>query len=61
MLHAGARAYLKASPQERKLREAYFVAIVTPATPAIEENVICLVGKTVIVIGAIRSSLACCS
>ncbi len=31
MLHAGARAYLKGSPQERKLREAYFVAIVTPA------------------------------
>lgn len=31
MLHAGARAYLSGSPQERKLREAYFVAIVTPA------------------------------
>ena len=31
MLHAGARAYLKGSPPERKLREAYFVAIVTPA------------------------------
>ena len=31
MLHAGARAYLQGSPQERKLREAYFVAIVTPA------------------------------
>ena len=31
MLHAGARAYLKGSSQERKLREAYFVAIVTPA------------------------------
>ncbi|AFY70018.1 Acyl-CoA dehydrogenase type 2 domain protein [Thalassoporum mexicanum PCC 7367] len=31
MLHAGARAYLHGSPQERKLREAYFVAIVTPA------------------------------
>jgi alkylation response protein AidB-like acyl-CoA dehydrogenase len=31
MLHAGARAYLHGSAQERKLREAYFVAIVTPA------------------------------
>ncbi len=31
MLHAGARAYLKGSAPERKLREAYFVAIVTPA------------------------------
>ena len=31
MLHAGARAYLRGSPEERRLREAYFVAIVTPA------------------------------
>lgn len=31
MLHAGARAYVQGSPAERKLREAYFVAIVTPA------------------------------
>ncbi|MEL6814949.1 MAG: acyl-CoA dehydrogenase family protein [Cyanobacteria bacterium J06598_3] len=31
MLHAGARAYVKGSAPERKLREAYFVAIVTPA------------------------------
>lgn len=31
MLHAGARSYVKGSPEERKLREAYFVAIVTPA------------------------------
>ncbi|WP_287454067.1 acyl-CoA dehydrogenase family protein [Leptolyngbya sp. UWPOB_LEPTO1] len=31
MLHAGARAYLHGSKVERKLREAYFVAIVTPA------------------------------
>lgn len=31
MLHAGARAYVKGSAAERKLREAYFVAIVTPA------------------------------
>lgn len=31
MLHAGARGYLHGSAPERKLREAYFVAIVTPA------------------------------
>ena len=31
MLHAGARAYLHGSRPARRLREAYFVAIVTPA------------------------------
>ncbi len=31
MLHLGARAYLQGCDAERKLREAYFVAIVTPA------------------------------
>ena len=31
MLHAGARAYLHGSEPARRLREAYFVAIVTPA------------------------------
>jgi alkylation response protein AidB-like acyl-CoA dehydrogenase len=31
MLHAGARAYLHGSKPARRLREAYFVAIVTPA------------------------------
>ena len=31
MLHAGARAYIHGNPVERKMREAYFVAIVTPA------------------------------
>ena len=31
MLHAGAITYLVNSPHQRKLREAYFVAIVTPA------------------------------
>ncbi|MEM9486983.1 MAG: acyl-CoA dehydrogenase family protein, partial [Cyanobacteria bacterium P01_F01_bin.116] len=31
MLYAGARAYIQGSVPERKLREAYFVAIVTPA------------------------------
>lgn len=32
MLHCGARGYLKGNRAERRLREAYFVAIVTPAT-----------------------------
>ena len=31
MLYAGARAYIHGNPIERKLREAYFIAIVTPA------------------------------
>lgn len=31
MLHAGARGYVHGSEFERKLRESYFVAIVTPA------------------------------
>jgi alkylation response protein AidB-like acyl-CoA dehydrogenase len=31
MLHAGASGYLHDAPAQRKLREAYFVAIVTPA------------------------------
>jgi len=31
MLHTGARGYLVGAPAQRKLREAYFVAIVTPA------------------------------
>lgn len=32
MLHCGARGYTKAHRAQRRLREAYFVAIVTPAT-----------------------------
>jgi alkylation response protein AidB-like acyl-CoA dehydrogenase len=32
MLHCGARGYLKSNRAQRRLREAYFVAIVTPAT-----------------------------
>ena len=31
MLHQGAKGYLSHSPAQRKLREAYFIAIVTPA------------------------------
>jgi len=32
MLHCGARGYLKSHRAQRRIREAYFVAIVTPAT-----------------------------
>ncbi len=32
MLHAGARGYLRSHRAQRRLRESYFVAIVTPAT-----------------------------
>lgn len=31
MLHTGARGYLQSAPAQRKLRESYFIAIVTPA------------------------------
>ena len=31
MLHTGAQGYLQTAPAQRKLRESYFVAIVTPA------------------------------
>jgi len=32
MLHCGARGYVKSHRAQRRLREAYFLAIVTPAT-----------------------------
>ncbi len=32
MLHAGARAYIAGSTYSRRLRESYFIALVTPAT-----------------------------
>ena len=32
MLHTGAKGYLQMNAAQRKLREAYFIAIVTPAT-----------------------------
>ena len=31
MLHTGAKGYLNTAPAQRKLRESYFIAIVTPA------------------------------
>ncbi|MGP1375163.1 MAG: acyl-CoA dehydrogenase family protein [Almyronema sp.] len=42
MLHAGARAYIHGSPAERKLREAYFVAIVTPALKHLKKMLLAL-------------------
>ena len=32
MLHAGARAFITGSPVQRRLREGYFVAMITPST-----------------------------
>jgi alkylation response protein AidB-like acyl-CoA dehydrogenase len=31
MMHTGAKGYLREAPAQRKLRESYFIAIVTPA------------------------------
>ncbi len=39
MLHAGARGYIAGSPASRKLREAYFVAIVTPAMKHLRKDI----------------------
>ena len=49
MLHAGARAYLKGSAPERKLREAYFVAIVTPAIKQLKKMLSVLAEKPLVV------------
>jgi alkylation response protein AidB-like acyl-CoA dehydrogenase len=37
MLHSGARGYVRASRVQRRMREAYFVAIVTPATKQLKK------------------------
>lgn len=42
MLHAGARGYLAGSEASRRLREAYFVAIVTPATKHLRRDLAAL-------------------
>jgi alkylation response protein AidB-like acyl-CoA dehydrogenase len=39
MLHAGARAYVQGSAYSRRLRESYFIAIVTPATKHLEKDI----------------------
>src|SRR5579871_4851660 len=38
MLHCGARGYIKSHRAQRRLREAYFVAIVTPATKQLDRK-----------------------
>jgi len=38
MLHAGARGYMRHAPAQRRLRAAYFVAIVTPATKHLRKD-----------------------
>jgi alkylation response protein AidB-like acyl-CoA dehydrogenase len=37
MLHCGARGYVTNAAAQRRLREAYFVAIVTPATKQLKK------------------------
>lgn len=44
MLHAGARGYIAGSAPSRKLREAYFVAIVTPAIKHLRKDISDLAG-----------------
>ncbi|WP_230970824.1 acyl-CoA dehydrogenase family protein [Nitrogeniibacter aestuarii] len=39
MLHQGAKGYLVRNPAQRRLREAYFVAIVTPATKHLRREI----------------------
>lgn len=39
MLHMGAKGYLQKSPAQRRLREAYFIAIVTPATKHLRREI----------------------
>jgi len=39
MLFSGARGYVKAGAAQRRLREAYFVAIVTPATKQLRKMI----------------------
>jgi alkylation response protein AidB-like acyl-CoA dehydrogenase len=42
MLHAGARAYIEGSVFSRRLRESYFIAIVTPATKHLAKDIAAL-------------------
>lgn len=42
MLHQGAKGYLIHSAAQRKLREAYFIAIVTPAIKHLRRELACL-------------------
>lgn len=42
MLHGGARAYLLGAPFNRRLREAYFVALITPSTKHLRRDLAAL-------------------
>lgn len=44
MLHQGAKGYLVRNPAQRRLREAYFIAIVTPATKHLRREIARLEG-----------------
>ena len=39
MLHCGARGFVKGAEANRKVRESYFVAIVTPAIKHLKKEV----------------------
>ena len=42
MLHAGARGYIEGSPEHRRLREAMFVAILTPSLKHLRQEIAAL-------------------
>jgi alkylation response protein AidB-like acyl-CoA dehydrogenase len=44
LLHLGAKGYLRKSPAQRHVREAYFIAIVTPATKHLRREIARLEG-----------------
>ncbi|MDA8260196.1 MAG: acyl-CoA/acyl-ACP dehydrogenase [Betaproteobacteria bacterium] len=46
MLHQGAKGYLVRNAAQRRLREAYFVAIVTPATKHLRREIACIESET---------------
>ncbi|WP_341704648.1 acyl-CoA dehydrogenase family protein [Ferrovibrio sp.] len=45
MLHAGASGYIQGAPAQRRMRESYFVAIVTPATKQLRKMLADIDGK----------------
>lgn len=47
MLHLGAKGYLQKSPAQRRLREAYFIAIVTPAIKHLRREIARIEGAAV--------------
>lgn len=47
LLHAGSRGYLQGSPVNRRLRESYFVAIITPSIRHLRKELARLSGEAV--------------